>query len=72
MILIFILLQEILGDMVEIESTEKRVSYSVSKYAESVLLNNGFQEGDLEVVGPAEASKGFMPSIVAHLKIPSL
>ena len=49
----------ILGDMVEIESTrEKGLATSVSKYAESVLLNNGFEEGDLEVVGPAEASKG--------------
>ena len=32
----------ILGDMVEIESTrEKGLATSVSKYAESVLLNNG-------------------------------
>ena len=49
----------ILGDMVEIESTEEKgLATSVSQYAESVLLNNGFVEDDLEVVGPAKDSKG--------------
>ena len=51
--------REILGDMVSIESTEaKGLASDVSEYAASVLLNNGFEESDLEVVGPTEISKG--------------
>ena len=51
--------REILGDMVSIESTEaKGLASDVSEYAASVLLNNGFAESDLEVVGPTEISKG--------------
>ena len=59
-ILIFILLEErSLGIWLKLNPLEaKGLASTVSKYAESVLLNNGFEERDLEVVGPTEESKG--------------
>tara|TARA_B100000427_G_scaffold228442_1_gene191798 strand:- start:1082 stop:1369 length:288 start_codon:yes stop_codon:yes gene_type:complete len=64
----------ILGDMVEIESTrEKGLATSVSNYAESVLLNNGFEKAISKLLAQQKHPKVYMPSIVVgHLKIPSL
>ena len=51
--------RQLLGEMVEIESTEaKGLATDVSEYAASVLLEHGFQSDDLQVAGPTEISKG--------------
>ena len=45
--------------MVAIESTEAMgLASTVSEYAGTVLLDNGFTSADIEVVGPTEEAKG--------------